>query len=37
MGQQARILAVDDEPLIRALVTIALEAEGYERYGKAVA
>jgi DNA-binding response OmpR family regulator len=30
MCQQVRILVVDDEPLIRTLVTIALEEEGYE-------
>ena len=30
MGQRARILVMDDEPLIRALVVIALEAEGYD-------
>ena len=29
MSQQVRVLVVDDEPLIRALVTIAFEAEGF--------
>ena len=30
MNQQPRVLVADDEPLIRALVTIAFEAEGYD-------
>lgn len=30
MSQQLRVLVADDEPLIRALVTIAFEAEGYD-------
>src|SRR5215210_516450 len=30
MGQQLRVLVVEDEPLVRALVTMAFEAEGYE-------
>jgi CheY-like chemotaxis protein len=30
MGQQLRVLVVEDEPLIRALVTMAFEAEGYD-------
>src|SRR5688572_7285500 len=30
MNQQPRVLVADDEPLIRALVAIAFEAEGYD-------
>ena len=30
MSQQPRVLVADDEPLIRALVAIAFEAEGYD-------
>ena len=30
MGQQFRVLVAEDEPLIRALVTMAFEAEGYD-------
>jgi two-component system chemotaxis response regulator CheY len=30
MSQHLRVLVADDEPLIRALVTIAFEAEGYD-------
>ena len=30
MGQQLRVLVAEDEPLIRALVTMAFEAEGYD-------
>jgi CheY-like chemotaxis protein len=30
MGQPLRVLVVEDEPLVRALVTMAFEAEGYE-------
>ena len=30
MGQQLRVLVVEDEPLVRALVTMAFEAEGYD-------
>ena len=30
MSQQLRVLVVEDEPLVRALVTMAFEAEGYE-------
>ena len=30
MSQQLRVLVVEDEPLVRALVTMAFEAEGYD-------
>jgi two-component system chemotaxis response regulator CheY len=30
MSQHLRVLVADDEPLIRALVAIAFEAEGYD-------
>jgi DNA-binding response OmpR family regulator len=30
MAQQLRVLVAEDEPLIRALVTMAFEAEGYD-------
>jgi CheY-like chemotaxis protein len=30
MAEQLRVLVAEDEPLIRALVTMAFEAEGYE-------
>ena len=30
MVQQLRVLVAEDEPLIRALVTMAFEAEGYD-------
>ena len=30
MAQQLRVLVADDEPLLRALVAIAFEAEGYD-------
>lgn len=29
MSQHLRVLVAEDEPLIRALVTMAFEAEGY--------
>ena len=29
MGQQLRVLVAEDEPLVRALVALAFEAEGY--------
>jgi CheY-like chemotaxis protein len=28
-GQQLRVLVAEDEPLVRALITLAFEAEGY--------
>ena len=30
MSQQLRVLVAEDEPLLRALVTMAFEAEGYD-------
>jgi len=29
MSQQLRVLVAEDEPLVRALVALAFEAEGY--------